>query len=177
MKVLYQGMPAILANFLALVINLLINQEMNRVKFTHCLAVVFCALSLSACGIFKKSGGDDAQKSTVITERRWKLVELAGKPVPDRVNGKEPFILLQQKEGRFSASGGCNGIGGTFTFQDNGRIKFSQGMSTKVACENMEIEIGLTKALKDADNFSLKGDDLSLNKARMAPLARFKADK
>ncbi len=132
---------------------------------------------MSACNIFKKSSGNEPQKKSVITERRWKLVELAGKPVPDEVNGKEPFILLQQKDGRFSASGGCNGMGGTFSLLENGKIKFTQGMSTRMACENMEVEIGLTKALKDADNFSLNGDDLSLNKARMAPLARFKADK
>lgn len=143
-------------------------------KPTQCLAIVFYVLSMSACNIFKKSSGD-VRQTNVITERRWKLVELAGKPVPDKVNGKEPFILLQQKDGRFLASGGCNGMGGTFTVQNNGRIKFSQGMSTRMACENMDVENGLTKALIDADNYSLNGDDLSLNKARMAPLARFKA--
>ncbi|MNV96172.1 META domain protein [compost metagenome] len=61
--------------------------------------------------------------------------------------------------------------------QDNGRIKFSQGMSTMMACENMEIEHGLNKALITADNYTISGDNLSLNKARMAPLARFKAIK
>jgi heat shock protein HslJ len=73
--------------------------------------------------------------------------------------------------------GGCNGIGGAFTLENNGRIKFSQGMSTMMACENMEIEHGLSEALITADNYSLSGDNLSLNKARMAPLARFKAVK
>ncbi|WP_069657746.1 META domain-containing protein [Arcticibacter eurypsychrophilus] len=128
---------------------------------------------MSACYIFKKSSVD-SQQNNVITERRWKLVELAGKSVPDKLNGKEPFILLQQKDGRFLASGGFNGMRGRFTFQDNGRIEFSQGMSTWMACENMEVENGLTKALMDADNYSLNGDILSLNRARMAPLARFK---
>jgi heat shock protein HslJ len=46
-----------------------------------------------------------------------------------------------------------------------------------MACEHMEIENGLNKALVTADNYSLNGDNLSLNKARMAPLARFKAVK
>jgi len=50
-------------------------------------------------------------------------------------------------------------------------------MSTKMACENMEVENDLTKALMAADNYSMDGDNLSLNKARMAPLARFKAEK
>jgi heat shock protein HslJ len=142
--------------------------------------LMLCFLSLASCSIFKKSSTsqtDNNMKSNVITDRKWKLVELAGKPVADKINGKEPFILLQKSDNRYSASGGCNGLGGTFTLLEHGRIKFSQGMSTMMACEHMEIENGLNKALVTADNYSLSGDNLSLNKARMAPLARFKAVK
>lgn len=150
-------------------------------KTTQYITLGLCVLSLSACSIFKKTAkeqtAEDAKQSNVITDRRWKLVELAGKPVADKVNGKEPFLLLQKSDGRYSASGGCNGIGGEFTLENNGRIKFAQGMSTMMACENMEVEQELSKALITADNYSLSGDNLSLNKARMAPLARFKAVK
>src|SRR5690606_9305939 len=129
---------------------------------------------------FKKSdvprNGETVQ-TNVITDRKWKLVELAGKPVADKVNGKEPFISLYTKDNRYSASGGCNGLGGEFTLQEHGRVKFTSGMSTMMACENMEIENELKRVLEMADNYSLSGDDLSLNKARMAPLARFKAVK
>jgi heat shock protein HslJ len=150
-------------------------------KTTQYITLGLCVLSLSACSIFKKPAkaqtAEDTKQSNVITDRRWKLVELAGKPVADKVNGKEPFLLLQKSDGRYSASGGCNGIGGAFTLENNGRIKFEQGMSTMMACENMEVEQELSKALITADNYSLSGDNLSLNKARMAPLARFKAVK
>jgi heat shock protein HslJ len=150
--------------------------NINIMKPIQCFAIVLCLLSLSACSIFKKSGGNDPQ-TNVITDRKWKLVELAGKPVADQVNGKEPFLLLQKSEGRYSGTGGCNGVGGTFTFQDSGRIKFTQGMSTKMFCDQMEVENGFNEALIAADNFTISGDNLSLNKARMAPLARFKAVK
>lgn len=150
-------------------------------KTTQYLSLALCVLSLSACSMFKKPAkektAEDSKQSNVITDRKWKLVELAGKPVADKVNSKEPFLLLQKSEGRYSASGGCNGIGGAYTLENNGRIKFEQGMSTMMACENMEIEHGLSAALIAADNYSLSGDNLSLNKARMAPLARFKAVK
>jgi len=135
-----------------------------------------CLLALSSCSVFKKSKGE-VKDGNVITDRKWKLVELAGKPVSGLVNGKEPYILLQQKDGRYLATGGCNGIGGTYELKANGRIKFDQGMSTMMACENMEVERELSKALISADNYSLSGDDLSINKARMAPLARFEAVK
>ncbi|WP_316814522.1 META domain-containing protein [Pedobacter nyackensis] len=151
---------------------------MKRIQY---FTLILCTLSLAACNIFKKpsteKNTEGTMKSNVITDRKWKLVELEGKPVADKINGKEPFILLQKSDSRYSASGGCNGLGGSFTLMDNGRIKFSQGMSTMMACENMEIENGLNKALVAADNYSLSGDDLTLNKARMAPLARFKAVK
>lgn len=150
-------------------------------KLTPYATLILCILSFAACTTFKRSSTQqstkDNMKTNVITDRKWKLVELDGKPVADKINGKEPFIILQKSDLRYSASGGCNGMGGSFTLQDNGRIKFSQGMSTMMACENMEIESGLNKALIATDNYSLHGDDLSLNKARMAPLARFKAVK
>lgn len=138
------------------------------------IAIAVCLLSSTACTIFKSSSAE-SQETSMITDKRWKLVELGGKPVADSVNGKEPFLLLHTNDSRYSASGGCNGIGGTFTLAGHGKIKFAQGMSTKMACENMEIENELTRVLIAADNYTLKGDSLSLNKARMAPLARFKA--
>lgn len=114
---------------------------------------------------------------TTITDRRWKLIELNGKPVAATINGKEPFLMFQKSDNRYTGTGGCNGIGGTFTLAGMGRIKFTQGMSTMMACEEMEVENGLNKVLVTVDNFSLGKDTLSLNKARMAPLARFAAVK
>ena len=133
---------------------------------------------LAACSTTKKSSTTDEgqnvmETTTTITDRKWRLVELNGKPVADKINGKEPFLQLHKSDNRYTGSGGCNGLGGTFTLEDKGRIKFSQGMSTMMACENMEIEQGLNKALIAADNYTLKGDTLALNKARMASLARF----
>jgi len=44
-----------------------------------------------------------------------------------------------------------------------------------MAClNNMEIESQFLKVLTMADNYNIVGDLLVLNKARMAPLARFK---
>ena len=53
------------------------------------------------------------------------------------------------------------------------RIKFNQGMSTMMACEDLDIENQFTKAVLAADNYSVNGNTLTLNKARMAPLAKF----
>jgi heat shock protein HslJ len=39
----------------------------------------------------------------------------------------------------------------------------------------MEVETAFHDVLKMVDNYSLSGDRLTLNRARMAPLARFEA--
>ncbi|MCD2421170.1 META domain-containing protein [Niabella pedocola] len=137
---------------------------------------IFAALGtiiLTACNTSKRPAA--GAPSGTILEQRWKLTELAGKPVPDQINHKEPFLQLQSSDSRFSASAGCNGLGGTFTLQDNGRIRFRLGASTLMACDHMEMEQGLIRALESADNYTIRNNELSLNKARMAPLARFRA--
>lgn len=136
---------------------------------------------LSACNSTKKAATHTDQTTMdtdSITGKKWKLTELYSKPVAGTINGKEPFILLQDTGNRrYSASAGCNGLGGTFILSGNGRIKFSQGMSTMMACENMEVENGLKKVLDQTDNYTVNGGTLSFNKARMAPLARFQVVK
>lgn len=146
-------------------------------KTISTLVLFLGILFFASCSIFKKSSSSQTSQTVMennpITDRKWKLIELDGKPVADKINGKEPFLQLQTSDSRYSGTGGCNGLGGSFKLEDNQRIKFEQGMSTMMACENMEIEHGLNRALINTDNYTLKGDTLSLNKARMAPLARF----
>lgn len=129
---------------------------------------------ITACDTAKKITSNDVNSSP-LTGTKWRLTELNGNPVADKINGKEPFLELQEVDKRYAASGGCNGIGGQFTLLKNGRIKFSQGMSTMMACENMEVETQLRNALIATDNYTINGNTLSLNKARMAPLARFQS--
>lgn len=129
---------------------------------------------ITACDTAKKAASNNVSPDPLFGTK-WKLTELNGKPVADKINGKEPFLELQEADKRYTASGGCNGIGGQFTLSKNGRIQFSQGMSTMMACENMEVETQLKNALIATDNYTIHGNTLSLNKARMAPLARFQA--
>ncbi|MBL7712627.1 MAG: META domain-containing protein [Chitinophagaceae bacterium] len=147
-------------------------------KRTFYYSALSCLFTLCACSSVKKPNTAQAQEGgteTILTGKKWKLVELKGNPVPDKINGKEAFILLQDDDHRYSAMAGCNGLGGTFTLSGQNGIKFSQGMSTMMACENMAIETGLNQALVAADNYTIKGNVLSLSKGRMAPLARFRA--
>lgn len=111
-----------------------------------------------------------------ITEKYWKLTELMGKPVAKTAAmNREPHIIFRTEGNRVNAYGGCNAMMGSYELMDGNRIKFSQMAGTMMACPDMSIEDELKKVLEMADNYNLDGDKLVLNRARMAPLARFEA--
>jgi len=117
-----------------------------------------------------------ATPAVTITDKKWRLVELMGQPVADSINGKESFIILKMADSTYAANGGCNGLGGGFVLDEKKlRLQFKQGMSTMMACPDMSVENGLKAVLADVDNYTANDSILSLNKARMAPLARFRA--
>lgn len=53
------------------------------------------------------------------------------------------------------------------------RIELHQGISTLMACPEGSIEDEYREVLNTVDNLSTDGETLTLNKARMAPLAKF----
>lgn len=116
-----------------------------------------------------------AKLSEGITEKYWKLVELNGQPVP--ALDREPYLILKTGDGRVTGFGGCNGFSGSYTLDEAAsRIRFGEIASTMMACaKGMETEQAFHQVLRNADNYSLAGDHLTLNRARMAPLARFDA--
>ena len=103
----------------------------------------------------------------------WKLVEVNGQPVQPGSTQKEPFIRLTAVSNRVEGSGGCNGVGGTYTLASPNRIRFSEMMGTMMACDNMDIERNMLQALQSADSYHVANDTLQLFRARMAPLAKF----
>jgi copper homeostasis protein (lipoprotein) len=109
-----------------------------------------------------------------ILEKYWKLIELNGKPVSiDTTFRKEPHIIFKYSN-RLVGNGGCNSISGEHKIDGFNSVVISKMISTKMACPNMDLEQEFLEALQNADNFNVVNDMLVLNKARMAPLARFK---
>jgi heat shock protein HslJ len=108
----------------------------------------------------------------------WMLTELNGKAVDAPKSGeKASYIYFDAGKKRVSVSGGCNVMGGSYELSEGNRIKITQMVSTMMACPDMTQEEGLKQMTAMADNYAIQGDNLSFAKARMAPLARFKATK
>lgn len=106
--------------------------------------------------------------ATELTGVKWQLTELMG-----AVLAEESDIFLQFSEDfRFSGFAGCNHITGIYQV-DGLRLSFSGIISTQKACMTETIEAGLLQVLQQVDNFAIQEQQLSLNRARMAPLARF----
>lgn len=110
-----------------------------------------------------------------LLNKKWRPIELLGKPVIlDNTFKAEPSLTFDDKENRYIGMTGCNNISGGFEILPFNKLKLSPGMSTMMACENMEIEQKLGEVLQRADGFIINGDELTLIKGKMAPLAKFK---
>ncbi|PRD46235.1 META domain-containing protein [Sphingobacterium haloxyli] len=117
---------------------------------------------LAGCAVRKPASNN----VSALVGKKWQLVELNGSAVPATVNGKMPYLELDEKSGRYGASGGCNGVGGEYSLKKNNGISFSRGMSTMMACEDMSIENGLRTLFDEADTYKVMEDTMTLSKGR-----------
>ncbi|MCK0130488.1 copper resistance protein NlpE N-terminal domain-containing protein [Flavobacteriaceae bacterium F08102] len=110
-----------------------------------------------------------------ITDSHWALVSLYGKTISfDKIKDTQPYFILKPSEGNlFYGNGGCNPIRGTFEVFEGQRLHFKNIISTKMACMNLPLEERFLTVLKQVDNYNIQGDTLTLQKAKMAPLAKF----
>lgn len=112
------------------------------------------------------------KRNITFTETRWKLVELRGKKIED----SRAFVIFKNDKNQVYGNGGCNNFNGTYELKEGNRILLSKLATTLMACPSMEVENIFLPILELADNYSLNGNSMTLNKARMAPLAKFEAD-
>jgi heat shock protein HslJ len=107
---------------------------------------------------------------------RWVLIELNGQPVKASQASEQPHFELQAAEAKVTGHASCNRFFGTYEIKRGNRISFGDNMGmTMMACPDMAIETAYMEAMRKADNYAIFEGQLSLNKARMAPLARFSA--
>ncbi|MBC7934871.1 MAG: META domain-containing protein [Rhizobacter sp.] len=142
-------------------------------KLFYLAAVLF--VGLQACNPTKNAGADT--KAGGLTDTYWKLTELNGKAIGEANAGRrEVYVILRKQDTRVQGNAGCNGYGGTYTLDPNGfNIKFSAMMHTQMACPGLDVENEFLKVFETADSYYVKDGMLQLNRARMAPLAKFVA--
>jgi copper homeostasis protein (lipoprotein) len=150
--------------------NALIQLDMQGNKITGALADKYILAKQMAAPAAAN------QPDATLVETYWKLTELMGKPVAKTKDGaKETHILLKKNNNSISGFTGCNSIMGSYELEDGNYLRFTKLAGTLMACDDMKLEDDFKKVLGQTDNYSISGDYLSLNKAKMAPLAKFKA--
>lgn len=106
-------------------------------------------------------------------EKKWILTELMGKPAGADQTRKQAFLNFNPETSTVAGNGGCNALFGPYELKEGDRISFGNLASTMMACPDMAMEKQLLEVLSKVDNYTVADTVLSLNKARMAPLARF----
>lgn len=146
------------------------------------LILVFLALALVVAGCKSTQKVPPVpivpgpKATTELQETYWKLTELMGKPgVMSEKNKKEIYIILKKEGSQVQGFSGCNTIFGQYELKDGNRITFSGMVSAKMACPDLAIESEFNRMLGTVDNYSINGNIMTLNKARMAPMAMFVA--
>ncbi len=109
-----------------------------------------------------------------LLETDWVLAELAGlTAVKPGLSGEAPTLMFDQLQSRVSGFAGCNRYFGTFRLSENGGIHFSNIGSTKMACDDMELERVFLAALEIVDRFDVRRDTLWLFNPDHDDIARF----
>lgn len=111
-----------------------------------------------------------------LTDGYWRLTTLGGRDVEPEDPNREAHLIFTEENNKVAGSNSCNRISGTYTLEEGDRMRFSQMISTQMACLPNEIEGPFMKVLERTDSYNITGDTLSLYRARMAPLAKFVLD-
>jgi Uncharacterized lipoprotein NlpE involved in copper resistance len=117
-------------------------------------------------------------RDNVVTEKYWKLIELAGKEITSSPEGqnREAHFILKNEDKRVTGNTGCNNMNGTYQLSgEENTIRFSPLATTRMACIGIDYEYEYLKVFEICDNYTIQNDTLSLNKEGTGSLARFAA--
>lgn len=112
----------------------------------------------------------------LVENTRWRLVELNGRAIQQTSSRESPYFELDASQARVTGNAWCNRFFGTYELTAGNRVRFGPNIgSTMRACPDLEREREFLDMLARVDNYSIGDGTLSLNRARMAPLARFRS--
>ena len=97
--------------------------------------------------------------------QQWVVVEMKGVPVQQSGGRRDAHISFDVAAKRFSGNGGCNQINGNYSL-DKKEIKFTEVLSTKMSCNDIEFENAFLTTLSSIDRYELRGSDLLLKKSK-----------
>ena len=104
--------------------------------------------------------------------RRYTLVEMKGVPVQLSGTRRDAYLEFTESDKRFAGNAGCNQINGNYTLDKND-ISFTDVISTKMSCPDIEFETLFLESLGNVDRYEMENDDIVLKDGRRE-LLRFR---
>lgn len=126
--------------------------------------LVFLLIAISAYCCSPKLSPDAAWGN-----QNWVVVELKGVPVQQSGGRRDAHITFDIVQKRFAGNGGCNQISGGYTL-DKSEIHFTDVVSTKMSCNDIEFENTFLTTLSSVDHYEVRGTDLLLKKKKETTL-------
>lgn len=116
----------------------------------------FAAATLASCSSMSTSRVGSTQAS--IANTKWVLA--------DDVSGKKPTLNIEAA--RITGTGGCNSYFGEVSMDPTaGNFTTRNIGSTKMACQNMDIESNYFQMLSEVNKYVVSGSSLELYKGNL----------
>lgn len=151
--------------------------SLRKVRLLRHLAAIAAVIFLAGCQPISPpvtpSGPPQSSAQSLARPGQWTLTEWMGTPLA--AGQPVPWLRFDADSGRVHGFGGCNRFTGGFELAPGNRIRFSKLAATQMACPDLDLETEFLRMLGSTDSYHLDGDALALHRARMAPLARFRA--
>ena len=94
-------------------------------------------------------------------QQRWVLTDMKGVPVQLGGGNRDAYIEFFPDEDRFAGNGGCNRISGNYKLEKD-EIKFSDVLSTKMACADINFETTFLATLNSINHYSVEDNSIFL---------------
>jgi heat shock protein HslJ len=120
---------------------------------------------------------DPSKGKYALAETKWRLIELNGNTI-EPTTRRDYFMNFDSKSGTFKAFVGCNNISGNYFMKSEGKLGFTNVISTRKACNDKDVERNFFNNLQKTDNYMIEanGKVLHLHVGKKA-VAKFEAIK
>ena len=97
--------------------------------------------------------------------QQWVVVEMKKVPVQQSGGRRDAHNTFHVIAKSFSGNGGCNQVNGNYSVDKN-EIRFTEVVSTKMSCNDIEFENAFLSTLGGVDRYEVNGSDLLLKKKK-----------
>jgi uncharacterized lipoprotein NlpE involved in copper resistance len=108
-----------------------------------------------------------------LENKTWVLKELLGQGIEQTEEQAQAYLRFNSENAMLIGNNGCNRISMGYELLEGQRIRLAPGISTLMTCPDDQISDRFNEVLKTIDNYTVNNGELHLNKARMAPMAKF----